>query len=136
MLDFLHPKMSIDASPDIFVFSTSKNQFSIEPIVYIDPENHKPVAMGENTGIPSNIIKVQLFKPQELLTQSFSKYQILTAFIGYGIGRSYMHILVPFPRPIVNLHGVDRFEPVLCGYQREFFFTAITEGGAWTVRFE
>lgn len=134
MLDFARTHITIDAAPDRFAFATGKKQFSLEPFVYLDPERLKLVAVGELPESGGNAIRVELFRPQGPAAAGYSKAVMLTFFFAVGIGKC-VTAWYPVLKPLVTLTGADRFDALLCGYQRDLFLQAALDAGAARVAF-
>ncbi len=133
------PKGDIIVTPNLITFNFKRGSESIEPVIYlkVDETGARPIAIGAAQGVDSSAIKVHLFESQNLLIPPPDKFNLLANFLEYGIVKIYLSKnLIPSLRPVIHLHGIDNFEPIFHGYQREIFSRALMKAGAKMVIIE
>ena len=85
---------------------------------------------------PTGGSKIHLFNNTQPLPPFVDKYQLLQAFLAYGVGKCFVRSIFPVFRPKVILHGVEKFSTVLNGYERGIFYNAALYSGVSSVEIE
>ena len=129
----------VDVSPTMFTFRTKDNSFSIQPSVNIFEENEKVniIAFGENAPESEPRIKqINIFNKEAHLTERKNKPDFLQAFLEYCIGKIFQSRFILIPRPVIFILGSNRFNTILCGFQKDVFENALFASGASKVFFD
>ena len=132
-------RIIVDVSPTMFTFRTKDNSFSIQPSVNIFEENEKVniIAFGENAPESEPRIKqINIFNKEAHLTERKNKPDFLQAFLEYCIGKTFQLKFLPQVRPIVFILGSNKFDTLLCGFQKDILESAFLSAGASKVFFD
>ena len=132
-------RIVVDVSPTMFTFRTKDDSFSIQPSVNIFEENGKAniVAIGENAPESEPRIKhIDIFDNKTYLPEKINKPDFLQAFLEYCIAKIFLLKFLPQVRPVVFILGSNKFDTLLCGFQKDILENAFLSAGAGKVFFD
>src|SRR5512138_3699424 len=121
----LIPEIVINISPESFHFICEDRQFLLDTCVHLEYDengNYQFISIGEKTIIPDTVF-VALFENQPL-DPSIERFDLLTGFMEYGIGRIFEKSRRPALKPKIILKGVENFSKHFSGYHK-FFLEAM-----------
>jgi hypothetical protein len=127
----------INVSPEKFEFICGNEPFTLETSVCLQFDEHGSyqfVAIGERSELPDTLY-VRLFENQPL-NPSIERFDLLTAFMEYGLGRCFEQARSPFRTPVVIIKGAESFKTHFSGYHKFFLEAIALAGGAKDIRFE
>jgi hypothetical protein len=133
----LLPEIIINVRPEQFEFICGDEQFSIDTTVtlqYDENGNYQFVSIGEKADVP-DAIHVRLFENQPL-DPSIERFDLLTGFMEYGLGRCFEKIRNPFRKPKVTIKGAESFRTHFSGYHKFFLEAMALAGGAKDIKVE
>ena len=132
-------RIIVYVSPTMFTFRTKDNSFSIQPSVNVFEENGeiKIFSIGENAPESEPGIKqINIFNEEVHLTERKNKPDFLQAFLEYCIGKIFQLKFLPQVRPVVFILGSNKFDTLLCGFQKDILESAFRSAGASKVFFD
>ena len=133
------PRIIVDASPTLFTIKTKDNSFSIQPSVSIVEENRKAniIAIGEHDPeLDLKVKQIGIFDNEVLLPETLTKSVLFQLFFEYCIGKIFQSRFILIPRPVIFILGSNRFNTILCGFQKDVFENALFASGASKVFFD
>ena len=136
------PTIDIYMDPQQFTFTNSKGQStSIATKIYISGAKGRweIVAVGDtdSESLPDAIC-IPLFEADPPPPVKLGKVELLQWFFHYGIEKSlfqYSPIWRLF-RPKLILHGLEKFQDLLKGYESDLFTIAVLRSGIKSVQFK
>lgn len=133
----LSPEIIIDVSPENFQFICEDQQLTLDACVcltYDENGKYQFVAIGERSDIAESVF-VRLFENQPL-DPSIERFDLITGFMEYGIGRVLGKSWHPIRKPVVIVRGAESFRTYFSGYHKFFLEAIALAGGARDIRFE
>ncbi len=131
----LFPKVIIDVYPDYFDFSRGAQQIRMQNFVYLDPDHHTPIAIGEKLDIAEGV-QVSLFDDTLDLPQDVDKFEYLKLYMSLAIKLLFINQFWPGFPPVFVFRGADRLKEKLLGYHRYILAEAARSIGVYKVIFE
>lgn len=127
------PKIEMDINLDYFTFKKDGVIKKVETFMYVttNPKNTRIVSVGELPGQQEETIKTYLFQKDN--NPYKDKYDILVAFINHCLTLIMSKYSVV--RPSIFISGIEKLDPILCGYQKKIINDSITDAGAARVKF-
>ena len=133
----LIPEITINVSPENFKFICEDQQIVLDTCVcltYDENGKYQFVSIGERSNIADSVF-VRLFENQPL-DPSIERFDLITGFMEYGIGKMLESFWHPVLKPLVILRGAEGFQMYFSGYHKFFLEAMALAGGARGVRFE
>lgn len=136
------PTIDIYMDPQQFTFNNSKGHSTcVATKVYISGAKGRweIVAVGDmdSEGL-SDVFCIPLFEADPAPPAKLGKVELLQWFFHYGIEKSlfqYSPIWRLF-RPKIALHGSEKFQDLLKGYESDLFTIALMRAGIKSVQFK
>ncbi len=133
----LIPEIVIQINPETFHFIFEDHQLILDTCVHLKYDEHghyQFVSIGEKSVIPDTVF-VSLFENQPL-DPSIERFDLLTGFMEYGIGRMFEKVRRPILKPKIILKEANTFQTYFSGYHKFFLEAMALAGGAREVKFE
>jgi len=131
----LNRKITVDVSPEEFVFSNRHGTVALDTYLYLKPntrEDYSVLAISEHVDEPS-CVKVDLFGPKSMLPDKVLRSRCLEAFLRFGFAKLLNQKMML--RPTVTFRGANSLTDVTGGQQRKVLSDAAKNAGAYTVEF-
>jgi hypothetical protein len=138
-------RIVIDVSPTRFTFTCPKRNYtnSVTTSVYMKHTGSKYVltAVGEEAAIGCrsgpDIQRIEVFNFAEPLPAgaNFTRDILIEALFEFGLGKVYEKTVIPEIRPVVYIHGAERFQDRFDN-PREKLGALAKDGGAMVVIFD
>lgn len=132
------PRIILDVSPEIFVFTQEQRSISLDTYLYVDAtaDGLRVAAVGERpaTAAPA-LIRVDLFREAALPTTSrpIEKMECLEPFVRYALQK--LKDRRNIVRPIITVRHASALAGPLGGYHRAVLREAFEAAGAQEVVF-
>ena len=137
----LMPTILIETTPGRFTFTAGKIVQEIDTYFYVVIKDGKvrPCTIGEYEKACAQLgaFRVDIFKANDLLPPEINRQDLLDAFVAYGCMKFwYTSRIVVTNRCRVVYKGVEAFDVIFNGQQRDEFKRAARAAGAISVKFE
>lgn len=136
IIDLLSPKVTIEAAPKSFSFSSRGKTVSFKTCLFLVEENngYKIVAIGSGSQDYASAIQINIFDTDRPLPANLSRFDCLCQYLKFGL----VEVTSPFNlfRPVIIFRGLKNFARVLNGFELGVIPYAGLAAGASRVDFE
>ena len=125
--------VTIDVTPEEFIFSWRGVSVSIETYIYLLDDNgeYRILGIGEDFEGSNRCIRVELFSEKLPPNNRILRSKLLEAFIRFGMWKIVGRRI--FLRPTMVFRGTQNIEKMLSGYQDTILIDAACKAGAHSV---
>ena len=131
----LNRKVTVDVSPEEFVFSNRHGTIALDTYLYLkqnNKEDYSVLAISEHVQEPS-CVRVDLFGPKSMLPDKVLRSSCLEAFLRFGFAKLLKQKMML--RPSVTFRGANSLTDITFDQQRKILTDAAKNAGAYTVEF-
>lgn len=135
IINKLTGKITIDITPEMFIFSWRGRSISIETFLYLFNENekYKILGIGENFEGSDTCHRIDLFSGPPPKNNTISRSELLEAFLRFGFRKITDRVLI---QPTIIFRGTYSINEILAGYQKTVLRDAAFKAGAYAVEIE
>lgn len=128
-------KITVDVSPEKFVFSDGYSTITLGTYLYLGPNSkgdYSVLAIGEHVQ-EATCVRIDLFDPKSVPPSKVLRSSCLQEFLRFGFAKlSNRKIML---RPSVIFRGANSLTYTTCGYQKTILSDAANNAGAHSAQF-
>ena len=135
IINILNRKITVDVSPEKFVFSDGHSTITLDTYLYLQSNSkgdHLVLAISEHVQ-QATCVRVDLFDPKSVVPDKVLRSSCLGEFLRFGFAKlSSRKIML---RPTVMFRSAHTLDHITCGYQKQILSDAAKNAGAHSVHF-
>ena len=131
----IFPEITVDFYPDYCEFQAGNKKIRMENYIYLDPDHHTPMALGEKLNVVDGV-ELHLFNLPEQMPAGTDVFEYLKMYMSLAVKLLFIEHYFPGPGPLFVFRGADRLQMALKGYHRFILAHAAREAGARAVSFK